>query len=193
MTTRQQTGKLGLALAVAMASWGWAACPGQKDDDVGPDAGFDARIIDDTGPQDSMTDARNRDAGSADAEVIDPNGKFVSLQGDDGNDGSLEHPWRTVPYAVANLEPGQTLYIREGTYFLKSGEVDGSYRADRDMLTPPSGLDGKPTVITGYPGETAILDASELFVSGPLAAHSFPGKVTASKKRTWHEQTGLTA
>ena len=146
-------------------------------------------------------DASNRDGswsedgnagdagGPADAEVIDPNAKFVSPDGDDANDGSMDHPWKTVRYAVAHLESGQTLYLREGTYHLEGGEVDGTYDPERDVVSPPSGLQGQPTVNRGYPGENAVLDGSHLLMRGSsgepgnepwLFAGSALGTVTAS-------------
>lgn len=42
---------------------------------------------------------------------------FVSPDGDDENDGSVENPWRTLKYAVSKLEPGRIIYLREGVYY----------------------------------------------------------------------------
>lgn len=42
------------------------------------------------------------------------------VYGDDGNTGSETSPWRTILHADANniLEPGDTLIVKEGTYYL---------------------------------------------------------------------------
>jgi len=122
----------------------------------------DAQAVDSSGHSDASI---NGDVGDVDAETIAPNARFVSLDGDDANDGSMDRPWRTVAYAVSHLEGGHTLYIRQGTYHLASGDVNGTYDPNRDVLSPPSGEAGKPTVIRAYPGEEAVVDGSKLFTN----------------------------
>lgn len=56
-------------------------------------------------------------------EIKDPGFTvFVSVSdGDDNNDGSIEHPVKTIERAVAmtrGIEGRKTVYIREGTYYL---------------------------------------------------------------------------
>ena len=41
---------------------------------------------------------------------------YVSVNGDDGNDGSKENPWRTIQHGLDNIQPGQVLQIDAGTY-----------------------------------------------------------------------------
>jgi parallel beta-helix repeat protein len=41
---------------------------------------------------------------------------FVSSKGDDDNPGTIESPWLTIQYAVAQVDAGDTIYIREGIY-----------------------------------------------------------------------------
>lgn len=67
---------------------------------------------------------------------------YVSPEGDDTASGSFENPWRTIQHGVNQLRPGQTLYIRAGTYA-------------EQVVVPPS-ASGRPehrTRICGYPGE----------------------------------------
>jgi hypothetical protein len=47
-----------------------------------------------------------------------PTGKlyYVAVSGSDDNPGTLDQPWRTVQHAADSLAPGDTVYIREGTY-----------------------------------------------------------------------------
>ncbi|MDB5337608.1 MAG: hypothetical protein JWN70_3227 [Planctomycetaceae bacterium] len=66
-------------------------------------------------------------------------------KGDDANDGSQLHPWKTIAHATRQLKPGDTLYLRGGTYY------------ERVFLSQ-SGTAAKPIAICGYPGELAILD-----------------------------------
>jgi hypothetical protein len=75
---------------------------------------------------------------------------YVSVRGSDDNPGSLDRPWRTIAHAVSELGPGDTLFIREGTY-LERPELSASGTADA------------PITIQSYPGERAVID------SGPAA------------------------
>ena len=74
--------------------------------------------------------------------------KFVDVKvGSDEASGEENHPWRTLAHAVKQLRPGDTLYLRAGTYF------------EQVYL----GLHGKadaPIIIRSYPGEQAIIDGS---------------------------------
>src|SRR4051812_33857283 len=50
------------------------------------------------------------------ATASSPSAYYVSPDGDDANDGSLERPWRT-PQRAADVAPaGSTVYLRDGTY-----------------------------------------------------------------------------
>lgn len=70
---------------------------------------------------------------------------YVSPSGSDGNPGSITAPWKTVQKAVTSVNPGDTIYAREGTY-------------DETVNINKSGLEGSPITLAGYPGETAVLD-----------------------------------
>lgn len=58
--------------------------------------------------------------GSAATYYVDNTG------GNNGYDGSFSTPWNNVYYAVDQLSPGDTLYIRAGTYVGTDFSVDGS-------------------------------------------------------------------
>jgi hypothetical protein len=68
-----------------------------------------------------------------------------TARGDDREDGSQAKPWKTVQYAVGRLRPGDTLYLRGGTYY-------GKVRLTR------SGTAEAPIVVASYPGELAVID-----------------------------------
>lgn len=66
-------------------------------------------------------------------------------KGDDKQDGSLRHPWKTIQHGANRLKPGDTLYVRGGTYHEK-------VRLGR------SGSAEAPIVIASYPGEMVVID-----------------------------------
>ncbi len=71
---------------------------------------------------------------------------YVSVSGDDDNPGSLAEPYATVNHALSTLKPGDTLYLRGGTYFER-------VEAER------SGTSGQPITIAGYKDEQATIDS----------------------------------
>ena len=71
---------------------------------------------------------------------------FMSPNGSDGNDGTQDHPWKTLAYALGKLAPGDALFLRGGIYY-------------EHGIT--SGLQGAvlaPITIQSYPGERAVID-----------------------------------
>lgn len=86
-------------------------------------------------------------------------GFFVDpAKGADKNAGSQQAPWKTLAVAVTRLKPGDTLYLRGGTYY-------------ETVFIEIAGTVEKPITIRGYPGELAILDAGfREFVEDPAHA-----------------------
>ena len=71
---------------------------------------------------------------------------FVDAKkGNDASDGSEAKPWKTLAHAIAKLQPGDTLYLRGGTYY-------------EHITVKLAGTEQKPITIRSYPGELAILD-----------------------------------
>jgi putative Ig domain-containing protein len=79
---------------------------------------------------------------------------YLSTTGNDltcaANNAAL--PCGTFSHAVAVMSSGDALLVRGGTY-LAPGASDGNY-----YMGTIGGTSGHPTIIMGYPGETAILD-----------------------------------
>lgn len=73
------------------------------------------------------------------AYFIDPS------KGDDRSRGTQQAPWKSIGHALKQLKPGDTLYLRGGTYY---GVVTISVCGTAD----------KPITIRSFPGELAILD-----------------------------------
>src|SRR5262245_57395700 len=77
--------------------------------------------------------------------IVEP-ARFVDpARGDDQHSGDRDRPWKTLAHSLRRLKPGDTLYLRGGTYY------------ERVALTR-SGTAERPITICGYPGELAILD-----------------------------------
>lgn len=72
---------------------------------------------------------------------------YVSPNGDDGATGTINEPLRTLRKATLRIGPGDTLYLRGGTY-----QDDGFPIAEI-----PSGLSPSyPTIISAHSGETPV-------------------------------------
>ena len=41
---------------------------------------------------------------------------YVSIEGNDSNDGSFDHPWKTLSKGLNSIKQNDTLYIRGGVY-----------------------------------------------------------------------------
>ncbi len=90
-------------------------------------------------PQRPLPVGRERALGEGPNYYVDPNA------GDDAGDGTVQRPWRSVNHAVRQLSPGDTLLLREGTYF-------------ENLYCAVAGTVDKPITIRAYPGELAIID-----------------------------------
>ena len=73
---------------------------------------------------------------------------FVSPEGDDAGAGNMVHPWRTLDHAVDQLRPGDTLFLRGGTY------------RERGVDVRSRGEPGKPITIVNFAREEAVIDGS---------------------------------
>ena len=78
---------------------------------------------------------------------------YVSPSGDDGAAGTMDAPWRTLRYAVAQLRPGDTLYLQGGTY-AGSAQVIDSTRG----LVPRGTSWSNAITIAGQPGASVIIE-----------------------------------
>lgn len=82
------------------------------------------------------------------SQYVRPIDYFVSRDGNNTNDGSLERPWRNIQFAVDHVLPGDTIHIRAGTYY----EV---VRISR------SGTEKFPITLTNYSLEEVIIDGAQ--------------------------------
>jgi parallel beta-helix repeat protein len=78
---------------------------------------------------------------------------YVSTEGDDNNPGSFISPWRTIQKAANTLLPGNTVYVRGGTYseyvlLNNSGTKEGGYITFQNYLDEVPVIDGAGKAIT---------------------------------------------
>src|SRR6185437_9554331 len=67
-------------------------------------------------------------------------------------------PWKTLAHALRRLKPGDTLYMRGGTFYDK-------------VALSQSGAEDRPITIAAYPGELAIIDGGlREFVEAPATS-----------------------
>jgi hypothetical protein len=87
---------------------------------------------------------------------------YVSPGGNDRNAGGLHHPWRTLSKANHSLMPGDTVYIRQGTYH-------------EDINPVRSGTDADKIVYMNYPGEIAVIRGLGYGGGEAVIALGYPG------------------
>ena len=90
-------------------------------------------------PMRPLPDVSRTPLGDGPRFYVDP------VRGDDARDGSREKPWRTIGHALLNVQAGDTLLLRGGTYY---EHVD----------VPVSGTEERPIVVRAHPGERAVID-----------------------------------
>ena len=72
--------------------------------------------------------------------------RFVDcVRGDDSQQGTKSTPWKTIQHAVSRVAPGETIYLRGGTYY-------------EHVTVPVRGSRKQPVTIRSYPGELAVID-----------------------------------
>src|SRR5712672_1135500 len=103
-------------------------------------------------PMRPLPTATDRPMATGPAYYVDP------LHGTAAGDGSRAKPWKTIEAAVEHLRPGDTLYLRGGTYF-------------ENVTLALAGTEKAPITIRSVPGELAIIDGGlREFEDAPQAA-----------------------
>jgi len=87
---------------------------------------------------------------------------FVAPGGDDGARGDRRHPWATLAHAQDMAEPGDTVFLRGGTYEFDDAVRDCASRTESVEVVSltKSGTADRPIRYTAYRGETPVLDFS---------------------------------
>ena len=89
---------------------------------------------------------------------------FVSPQGTDANSGSMDQPVWSVQKAQALASPGDTVYIRGGSYPMQESDIS---KVERNIFACISFLDKSGTEqqrinYWAYPGEQPVFDFSKV-------------------------------
>jgi hypothetical protein len=92
---------------------------------------------------------------------------FVSTTGSDGNPGTIEKPFATVQEAQAVVSPGDTVYIRGGTYSMKAEQVARRRGIWADVtFLDRSGTPGRRINYWAYRDERPVFDFSSVKLAG---------------------------
>ncbi|MCD8165831.1 MAG: InlB B-repeat-containing protein [Bacteroides sp.] len=93
---------------------------------------------------------------------------YVATNGDDNNPGTINAPFASLNHALSVVGPGETIYIRGGTYYMTNDDIsrtDNTWAYVFDISTAGgkvSGLSGAPINIWGYEGERPVFDMSQV-------------------------------
>jgi hypothetical protein len=80
---------------------------------------------------------------------------YVALNGSDSNPGTIGGPFLTIEKAVSKVQPGQTIYVRGGTYDLTAV-----------IVITKSGTENSLITLAGYTGERPVLNFSGQLLGG---------------------------
>src|SRR5687767_9593149 len=80
---------------------------------------------------------------------------YVSEEGDDGNDGSEAHPWRTIQKAADSVVGGDVVEVLPGQY---SGFSVGVRRSARGTADKPIVFNGNRVKVRGDGGGYSIIE-----------------------------------
>lgn len=86
---------------------------------------------------------------------------YVSPKGDDSNSGTKEMPFASLAKVQSLVQPGDTVYLRGGTFKIAPEQIMSSDRGYvRVFDMKKSGSSNKPIFYWGYPGERPVFDLS---------------------------------
>ena len=96
---------------------------------------------------------------------------YVSPTGNNANAGTLALPWKTIQYAANLVAPGDTVYVRGGTYkeqvkIRRSGSAAGGYVAFRGYPGEVPAISGAGLSPNGQSGLVDIANQSYVIVQG---------------------------
>lgn len=103
---------------------------------------------------------------------------YVAPNGNDKDPGNKERPFQTVQKAQTFVVPGDTVYMRGGTFLVQESQIVSFTRIQAYViLLDKSGTEGKRIHYWAYPGEKPIFDFTNVKPAG-FRVHAF--EVTGS-------------
>lgn len=88
---------------------------------------------------------------------------YVAPDGNDHAAGTQAAPFATVQRAQESVAPGDTVYLRGGTYHVTPAQLAGHQRLYACYtILDKSGVPGKPIQYVAYPGERPVFDLSQV-------------------------------
>ncbi len=103
--------------------------------------------------------------------VVSAGHYYVSVDGEDGDWGTTEFPWRTIQYAANNTSAGNTVHVIEGVYtnrvYVSNDGV--TYIAEGEVTTKGFTVYSDYITIRGFDISSTVNDGEDgtgLFVSG---------------------------
>lgn len=113
---------------------------------------------------------------------------YVAVGGDDSGPGTFEKPWGTWQKAFSTAEAGQTVYFRGGIWYPQDHSRGNTVvEINTKDNIGHSGTREAPIRFFNYPGETPILDCSQVDMTG----NKFNGAIGLSYT-SWIHLKGLT-
>lgn len=98
---------------------------------------------------------------------------FVAPDGSDNSAGTLEAPFATINRAQEEVEPGDTVYLRGGTYHMDESHIAQKRRIWAYVIRlDKSGTAEKPIRYVAYQDERPIFDFSQVKPPG-MRVHAF--------------------
>lgn len=106
-------------------------------------------------------------------QTIDAADWFVATDGNDSYAGTIDMPFASIQRAQESVEPGDTVFIRGGTYRIKESQIMMRKRIwAHVILLDKSGEPGRRINYFAYENETPIFDFTDVKPEG-LRVHAF--------------------
>ena len=93
---------------------------------------------------------RARSSGTSNPGSPVAGARYIAPNGSDSNSGTKGSPWRSLYASIRKLRPGNTLYVRGGTY-----------NFENENIIAARGTSSAPITIAAYPGETPVFRGVE--------------------------------
>jgi hypothetical protein len=92
---------------------------------------------------------------------------YVAPTGDNANSGAIQQPFQTIQRAQTAVAPGDTVYVRGGTYMMQTAQV-AVYTGIWAYVTAltKSGTAGRRINYWAYPGERPVFDYTGINPAG---------------------------